>query len=395
MMGNKSVFETERHCLETGWASVNKHDEKLCGDFFKSFENKGKKVFVLSDGLGSGVKANILSTLTTTILGTMLSRGIPLDDCINTVATTLPVCRVRKLAYSTFTVLQIEHGMAYLVQYCNPAVIMLRQGKNFDYPHTLHFIGEKEILESHVPILMGDVLVLMSDGITNAGVGKLAPAGWRREEVIAFLERLDTANLSASHIAAQIVDCCMTLSEESLDDDATVLVIKLRERSVVNMLVGPPENKEDDNRILKLFFAKEGIRVVCGGSTAHAVSKYQQKPIFAVEDSKTEEIPAMSRIENVDYVTEGIITLKKVLELCRRYLENPLTILGFCNKKDAASVLALLLIETATDINIYFGMAANDAHEGTGFDFQVKLSLIKQIEECLQQMNKNVKSSFC
>ncbi len=389
------MFETDFQFLETGWTSVNKHDEKLCGDFFKVFENNDKRVFVLSDGLGSGVKANILSTLTTTILGTMLSRGIPLDECINTVATTLPVCRTRRLAYSTFTVLQIEHGTAYLVQFSNPAAVLLRNGKNVNYPHNIHYIGEKEIHETHIPILTGDVLVLMSDGITNAGVGKLAPNGWKREDLIDFLERLDTANMSASQIAARIVNCCLTLSEDSLDDDTTVLVVKLRNRTVANMLVGPPENKEDDNRVLKLFFAKEGIRIVCGGSTAHAVSKYQQKPLFTIEESKNGEIPVMSRMENVDYVTEGVITLKKVLELCRAYLKDPFTLLRFCTKKDAASVLATLLIETATDINIYFGMAANDAHEGTEFDFQAKLSLIKQLEECLQQMQKHVKISFC
>ena len=352
-------------------------------------------MFVLSDGLGSGVKANILSTLTATILGTMLSRGIPLDECIATVATTLPVCRTRKLAYSTFTVLQIERGTAYLAQYCNPPAILLRRGRNLDYARDVHFIGEKEILESHVPLATGDILVLMSDGVANAGVGKLAPNGWRREELVAFLERLDTAGLSAAHIAAQIIDCCRTLSEESLDDDASVLVVKLRERSVVNLLVGPPENKEDDNRILKLFFAKAGIRVVCGGSTAQAVSKYQGKPITVVEESDTAEIPAMSRMENVDYVTEGVITLKKVLELCRGCLADPLALLEFSRKKDAASVLARLFVETATDINIYFGMAANEAHEGTGFDFQVKLALIRQLEECLRELRKNVKISFC
>ena len=389
------MFEAEMKFLESGWASLNKHDEKLCGDFFRSFENNGKKVFVLSDGLGSGVKANILSTLTATILGTMLSRGIPLDECISTVATTLPVCRQRKLAYSTFTVLQIENSMAYLVQYCNPPVILLRQGRNVNYPHDIHFIGEKEILESHIPIATGDILILTSDGVANAGVGKLAPNGWQRGELVAFLERLDTATLSASHIAAQIVDCCRTLSEESLDDDASVLVVKFRERSVVNILAGPPENREDDNRVLKLFFAKAGLRVVCGGTTAQAVSKFQGKPLTVIEESDTPEIPAMYRMENVDYVTEGVVTLKKVLELCRRHLTDPLGLLELRRKKDAAAALALVLIETATDVNIYFGMAANEAHEGTEFDFQVKLSLIRQLEECLRQMNKNVKISFC
>jgi hypothetical protein len=144
-----------------------------------------------------------------------------------------------------------------------------------------------------------------------------------------------------------------------------------------------------------MFFAKEGLRVVCGGSTAQAVSKYLQNPVMVDQGGAVGGVPAMSRIENVDYVTEGVITLKKALEHCRRYLENPLTLLALSKQKDGAAVLALLLIETATDINIYFGMAANDAHEGTGFDFQVKLSLIKQVADCLQQMNKNVKISFC
>ncbi len=389
------MFAKEWHCLETGWASVNKQDEKLCGDFFSSFEHQGKKVFVLSDGLGSGVKANILSTLTTTILGTLLSRGISLDECINSVATTLPICRARKLAYSTFTVVQMEHGAVHLAQYGNPDAILLRGGQNVNYPQGVRFIGEKEIHESRIPFVLGDILVLLSDGVTNAGIGKLALAGWQRGELVAFLERLDTEKMSAGHIAASIIDCCLTLGEGSLDDDASVLVIKRRGRCVVNMLVGPPENKEDDNRVLKMFFAKEGLRVVCGGSTAQAVSKYLQKPVVVDQGGAVAGIPAMSRIENVDCVTEGVITLKKALEHCRCYLENPMTLLKLSKQKDGAAVLALLLIETATDINIYFGMAANDAHEGTGFDFQVKLTLIKQIADCLQQMNKNAKISFC
>ncbi len=125
-----------------------------------------------------------------------------------------------------------------------------------NYHNNIHFIGEKEISESHVPLVNGDILVLMSDGVTNAGIGKLAANGWKRDDLISLLERLDTVQMSAAHIAAQIVSCCLSLSQDSLDDDTTALVIKLRDRSVVNMLVGPPENREDDNKVLKLFFAK-------------------------------------------------------------------------------------------------------------------------------------------
>ena len=143
----------------------------------------------------------------------------------------------------------------------------------------------------------------------------LHQSGWKHSEIVAFLERLDTKQMSASHIAAQIVNCSLALSEDSLDDDATVFVVKVRSREVVNMLIGPPENKEDDNKVLKLFFSKNGKTVICGGSTASVVSKYLKKPMRVIQDSGNEEIPDMASIEGVDYVTEGIITLKKVVEL--------------------------------------------------------------------------------
>jgi len=381
--------------IETGYTSINKHSETLCGDWFKVFQNPDKKIIVLSDGLGSGVKANILSTLTSTILGTMLSKNMPLDECIDTVATALPMCKERRLAYSTFTVLELTNGQAYLVQYDNPSAIILRKGKSLPYNYNVHFVNEKEIQESRSILQKDDIIILMTDGVTNAGIGKLAPNGWQRSEIVAFLERLDTNQMSASHIAAQIVNCSLTLSEDSLDDDATVFVVKIRSRRVVNMLIGPPENKEDDNRVLKLFFSKNGKTVICGGSTACVVSKYLNKPMRVIQDSGNGEIPDMASIEGVDYVTEGIITLKKVVELIKSYSKNPMDCLNISKSKDPASLLTLLLIEEATDVNIYFGMSENIAHQGTDIDFDAKLALIKQLEECLSKIGKSVKISFC
>ncbi|QOX63520.1 SpoIIE family protein phosphatase [Anoxybacterium hadale] len=389
------MFERQMHFIETGCVCINKTGEPICGDFFRLFENKDKKVFVLSDGLGSGVKANILSTLTATILGTMLSHDIPLDECVGTVAASLPICRTRKLAYSTFTVLQLERNVAHLVQYDNPSAIVMRNGKRLVYETQVRFVGEKEIHESSVPLQENDILVLMTDGVTNAGIGKLAENGWGTNDLAEFLERLEANELSAPRIAARIADGCKVLSENSLDDDTSVLVVKIRSRQVVNMMVGPPENKNEDDSIMNLFFSKNGIRVVCGGSTAHAVSKYMNKPLRMLSDSSGGNVPYMSQMDGVDYVTEGILTLKKVLELCTAYLEDPMILLDLCRETDAASQLAVLLIERATDINIYFGMAANVSHEGTEIDFDTKLALIKQLEACLNRLQKQIKISFC
>lgn len=381
--------------IETGWTSINKHSETLCGDWLKTFESPGKKIFVLSDGLGSGVKANILSTLTSTILGTMLSKNMPLDECIDTVATALPMCKERRLAYSTFTVLEITNGQAYLVQYDNPSAIILRKGKRLSYNYNVHFANEKEIHESRIMLQEDDIIVLMTDGVTNAGIGKFSSNGWKHSEIIELLERLDTKQMSASHIASQIVNCSLILNEDSPDDDTTVFVVKVRSRKVVNMLIGPPENKEDDNKVLKLFFSKNGKTVICGGSTASVVSKYLNKPMRVIQDSGNEEVPNMSSIEGVDYVTEGVITLKNVVELILKFSENPMYCINISKSKDPASLLALVLIEEATDVNIYFGMSENAAHQGTDIDFDTKLALIKQLEECLNKIGKSVKISFC
>ncbi|MEA4891265.1 MAG: SpoIIE family protein phosphatase [Peptococcaceae bacterium] len=384
-------------CLEMGHISINKHSETICGDFYCLLEDKDKDriTLVLSDGLGSGVKANIQATLTARILSTMLAHNLPIDECIDTVAGTLPVCKVRKLAYATFTALQVEENHAYLVQYDNPGAILLRGGKSCQYNTGVRFVGEKEIHETRLELQKDDLLVLMTDGVTNVGIGKIMPEGWLREDVIRFLETWYSPELSPRRMAALLGQACLQLGLDSLDDDTTVLVLKVRERQAVNMIIGPPENKNEDNKILKMFFAKAGAHIVCGGTTAHTVSQYLKKPLIPMVESGDETIPAMAGIEGVDLVTEGVITLRKLVELGDLYLEDNMLSLQIKDRRDAVSLLADYLFEKATDVSIFFGMAANPAHEQLEIDFDTKLALVKRLEAQLAQLGKNVKLSLC
>ena len=308
--------------IESGHASINKHDETLCGDSYSIKKNGEQLVAVLSDGLGSGVKANILSTLTANMLSTMMLNRLPIDECIETVASTLPMCRERKLAYSTFTLACFTDSTVRLVQYDNPDAVLLRNGKNYAYDTGIHFIGEKKICESTISLMENDMLVLMTDGITNAGIGKLSPGGWKREEVIEFLERWYTPDISPQNLAARLVEAGNVLCMDSNDDDMTALVFKVRPRRAINVMIGPPADPKDDARVLKLFFAKEGSHICCGGSTAHMISRYLNKPIIPVEDSGTDKVPAIATIEGMDLVTEGIITLQQVADLAEQYVSD-------------------------------------------------------------------------
>jgi len=380
--------------LEFGVASVFKKGESICGDFWCQDVKDDQQILVLSDGMGSGVKANILATLTAKMLSAMMAGNIPIDECIMTISETLPMCKERKLAYATFTALKLQGTTAYLARYDNPPALLIRQGKQVRYPYGVQFVGEKEIHESTLHLEEGDLLLLMSDGITQAGRGKTGD-GWPSEEVAALAAQYDGEDVSAQRIAARILRAALALNLDEADDDATIIAIKARPRYAVNMMIGPPKNRADDEATMRLFFSKAGAHVVCGGTTSKTVAAYLGKEVFSREDTATESVPAMSRIDGVDLVTEGLLTLRATLDLVRQYRRDCMMTLELENPKNGAACLAELLLEQATDVNIFFGTSVNTSNMTQDISFQSKLGLAKDLEKELTELGKNVKISMC
>ena len=381
--------------LDLCCVSRNKHAEALCGDFSQTFGSRERRIVAVSDGLGSGVRANILATLTATILGTLLERRIPLEECIETVAGTLPVSKEHGLAYATFTAAEVEGDVVYLVNYDNPTVLLFRDGKPFRTPYTVRFVGDKEIHEARLQVQEGDYIVMMTDGVTHSGIGKHSPNGWDSREIGQFLCRRDLTALSSAEVCALLLEECLRLCDGERDDDTTVAVLHFRKREQLNLMIGPPRDKKDDERVLRLFFRKAGCHVVCGGNTSKMVSRYLNQPVQVLMGSGTEEVPDMAVIDGVDMVTEGVITLERVCQICQQVLEEPETVLALEQELDPASLLARMLMNEATNVNIFFGMAANEAHDDIGIGFEKKLSLIRRLEELLNQAGKTVKISYC
>lgn len=384
--------------LKSGFASFNKHGESISGDFYTTIKGKDKTTFVLSDGLGSGIKANILATLTSKILGTMMASNMSIEESVYTIAKSLPVCKVRNMAYSTFTILQIyQRGDAYLAQFDNPSVILIREGKNVVYDSMCKVIYEKEIHESNIKLSIGDMIILLTDGVTSAGLGRTTKNGWRRESVIEYVQRWYTPEMSPQRMAATIANASMDLYLNSPDDDITVAVFKICERKVVNLMIGPPEHKEDDNKVLKLFFSRKGKKIICGGTTAKIASRYLNKPIVINNNTCNEEIPSTACIEGVDLVTEGVITLEKVLNIAKQYSITSNISLDLRNKIDGASMIAKILFEESTDINFFIGNAINPVHDDSNshISYTIKLAIIRELEKILSDMGRNVKVSMC
>ena len=352
-------------CTDIGYRSLNHDGEQLCGDHIDIVEQDDDSiVVVLADGLGSGVKASILSTLTSKIISTMMAAGMKIEDCVSTIAATLPVCSVRGVAYSTFTILRfVQNREAEIIQYDNPHVILLRDGQNYEYPRTVMNIDGKEIYSSRITLRENDIFIAMSDGCIHAGVGMKLNFGWERKDIINFMEPFANVGFTAKTLDTILLDECNKLYDGHPGDDTTACVVRIRRREPMNLLIGPPSNPDDCSKMMSLFFSKEGKHIVCGGTTSSIAAEFLHKPLMPTVDYPDPEIPPIARIEGVDLVTEGVITINKVLKYAQDYLADNESYTQWSYKKDGASQIARLLFEEATDINFYVGRAVNPAHQ--------------------------------
>ena len=385
-------------CADIGWKSINHEGEQLCGDHVDIVEqNEDSTVIVLADGLGSGVKASILSTLTSKIISTMMAEGLSLEECVSTIAATLPICSVRGVAYSTFTIIHlINNETAELIQYDNPHVILLRNGKNFDYPKNELSINGKQIYKSVIDLQENDIFIAMSDGCPHAGIGIAYNFGWRRDDIISFMEMIADLGYTAKTLSTMLIDECNKQYGYPPGDDATACVVRVRKREPMNLLFGPPRNRDDCDRMMSLFFSKEGKHIVCGGTTSSIAAKYLGKPVKATLNFEQSDVPPIAEIEGVDLVTEGVITINKVIEYAKDALSSNELYDQWSIKQDGASRICRLLFEEATDINFYVGRAVNPAHQNPDLpiNFNIKMNLVEELSNCLKQMGKRIKVSY-
>lgn len=385
-------------CAEIGYKSINHEGEQLCGDHVDVVEqDENSSVIVLADGLGSGVKASILSTLTSKIISTMMAEGLTLEDCVQTIAQTLPICSVRGVAYSTFTIMHLVNNREMeLIQYDNPMTIMLRDNKNYEYPTTEMNIGGKKIYKSVIKLMEGDIFIAMSDGCPHAGIGLAYNFGWRREDIIEYMEVVSVAGYTAKTLSTILIDEVNRLYGEKPGDDATACVVKIRKREPMNLLFGPPRDRDDCNRMMSLFFSKEGKHIICGGTTSSIAAKFLGKKVTASLNFVQSDLPPTAEIEGVDLVTEGVITVNRVVEYAKDALGENKLYEKWGSGRDGASLICRMLFEDATDINFFVGRAVNPAHQNPDLpiNFNIKMNLVEELSACLKQMGKRIKVSY-
>ncbi len=384
-----------RYYIDVTHLSMNKIGEELCGDNVEITSTEDGVIIVMSDGLGSGVKANILATLTSKIALTMLRGGATIDETIDTITNTLPECHVRKLAYSTFTIIKISYsGEVYMVEYDNPPVFFFRNTRPSYIHKTTRVINNKTIYESRFYVSENDALVIVSDGAIHAGVGQLLNLGWEWNQINDFLKNILKKENLSKDICRNLIEVCNNLYDNKPGDDTTVVALKIKKDEPVSIFTGPPKNIDDDKILIDLIQHCNGKKVICGGTTANIVSENLHLPIDIDLKNYNTDVPPMAYMKGFDLVTEGLLTLKKTKDILREYIDKTKInqIPNSLDGLDGASRLSSILINEGSTINIYVGQAVNPAHQNPLFpdEFNMKIKIVLEIKSLLEKLGKKV-----
>ena len=387
--------------VDVAYKSLNKFTEILCGDKVEMLETEDSNIMILADGMGSGVKANILATLTSKILGTMFLNGATLEECVDTIVQTLPVCQVRQVAYSTFSILQVFHnGDAYLVEFDNPGCIFIRDGILQEIPRKIREVEGKKINEFRFKVKKGDALILMSDGTIHAGVGELLNFGWLWEDIAKYALKEYYRTISAARLAGALCHACDELYQFRPGDDTTVAVMRIIDSKPVHLMTGPASNPADDERMVRDFMSDDTAKkIVSGGTSSTIVARVLDKPLDVSMEYVDPDIPPIAYIEGVDLVTEGVLTLNRVLHLIRRYVKNETIneeFFGELDKKNGASMAAKMLIEDCTQVQMFVGKAINSAYQNPNlpFDLGIRQNLVEQLKRAIEEMGNKVTVTY-
>lgn len=381
------------HFESASW-QLNKWQEELCGDQVETVRTGESHTVAVADGLGSGVKANILATLTAKIAANMIKEGAEIGEVMATLAATLPVCRERELAYSTISVCSAKaDGSCYLAEFDSPQALLVRVERVEDLPRVPRVLSGRTIYESRFSMQSGDILLMMSDGVLHAGLGKALNFGWQRENIVDYIRRARSRGLCFRDLGRGLRDTCLELYGGRPGDDCTVAVLAATTPQRLTLLSGPPAARDMDQRVVSDFLSRDGLKVVCGGSTAQMVARESGVALVTELAREPGNVPPPARMTGVDLVTEGILTLTAALGMVRRFAE---TGQGMNRAerlhKDAASMLADMLINRSTHIDLIIGDAVNAAHtaEELGYSLALRQQVAEDLARYLRLLGKEV-----
>jgi hypothetical protein len=366
-----------------------KHGQYVTGDVFitHKIKEENRVIACLSDGLGSGIKASVLATLTATMALKYTTNYADVRETAEVIMDTLPVCKVRKISYSTFTIIDVNSsGHARVIEHGNPNYVLMRGTEPVQVPKSpiqLKKWHDREVNISEFDFHIGDRILYFSDGVSQAGMGLMNyPLGWERKNVLKQIQqwiRWDK-DISSRLLASKVAIQARQIDSYEPKDDITCGVMYLRHPRQLLMVTGPPFAQSKDEELAYLVKSFDGRKVICGGTTAQILSRELDEDIEMDIDRLDPEIPPSSSMPGIELITEGTLTLSKVAEILERGQKPELM------RANAASALTSILLDS--DV-IYFvvGTRVNEAHQDPNLpvELDIRRNILKKIVNLLEE----------
>lgn len=366
-----------------------KYGQYVPGDVFltQRIKEENRVISILSDGLGSGIKASVLATLTATMAMKYTSNYADVRETAEVIMDTLPVCNVRKISYSTFTIVDINSaGHARIIEHGNPRFVLLR-GQEYvqvsSIPIQLKKWHDREVSISEFDMHIGDRIVYYSDGITQAGMGlPKYPLGWGRRQAVEQVQKWIgwEKGISSRQLARKLAIQARQIDSYEPKDDITCAVVYLRYPRHLLVVTGPPFSEARDMELANLVKSFSGRKVICGGTTAQIISRELDEEVEMDLDRLDPDIPPSSKMRGIELITEGTLTLGKVAEILER---GPKT---EALRTNAATQLVSILLDSDV-IHFVVGTRINEAHQDPNLpvELDIRRNITKKIITLLEE----------
>lgn len=377
-------MENDSFFIDIDFEQEHKYGQNTFGDAFmsKRYISEGRFIAALSDGLGSGVKANILATMTATMILKFIASGRNIKKAAEVMMDSLPICKVRKISYATFSIMDIKiDGTTRIIEEGNPKFLFVRDGKVIDMKPLVINSAKHKNRSLHIydfEISLGDRIICCSDGVTQAGLGGgVYKLGWRRDGLIEFVtgKLKDYPSISSRELSKSILESAIEKDKWKAKDDISVVSIYARKPRKLIVFTGPPYHKERDKEYAEYFKKYNGKKAILGGTTSNILSRELNIKIENDKRISIGRLPAPAKMDGVDLVAEGALTLTLLLE----YLENSSV------AEDAAGQMTSLILDSDY-IEFLVGAKMNEAYydPDLAVELGIRKNVVKRIVKVLE-----------
>lgn len=348
-----------RH-VETVISSVSKKAGQPCGDVVQVFRDPYSTVIIVADGLGSGVQANLAATMCTTRLMELIKGGISLREAFAKCVRTMEDARITGLPYAVFTVARIlTDGLAVVLSYEMPPPVFFTRQYTTILDRKAATYGDFVVYESNFQLNLNEGIVIVSDGITQAGLGRGLRYGWEINGVNRFIDELVSANDPPKIFPDELTHKARSLWKENQGDDCTAVVAWCKPGRIINILTGAPADPKLDSKIVSDFMESDGLKIICGATTAAIAARELNLKLEVDQDDPGTISPPEYFIEGMDLVTEGAVTLNQVYNLWDEDSDKL--------ERNSPVTILLALLGVADRVNFFNGTAPNLAESDIGF----------------------------